>query len=241
MKLSTLPQFARNANRLREILTILSKYGLADWVSRLDLDIVKGLFKAKDGQGLTDLSHEKRIRLVLTELGTTFIKFGQMLSTRADLVGPKLAQELSALQSSAPADPPHTVRAMVVDELGQPIDEVFAQVDDVLLASASIGQVHRARLHTGGQVVVKVQHPGSEGRIRTDLDILVGLAELAERYLPELRRYRPRSTAAEFQRILLRELDFGREERNLQQFAPTSPAMRRCFRARTPSCPPAAS
>src|SRR6476659_4744585 len=106
MKLSTLPQFARNANRLREILTILSKYGLADWVSRLDLDIVKGLFQAKDGQGLTDLSHEKRIRLVLTELGTTFIKFGQMLSTRADLVGPKLAQELSELQSSAPADPP---------------------------------------------------------------------------------------------------------------------------------------
>jgi ubiquinone biosynthesis protein len=218
MKLSTLPQFARNANRLREILTILSKYGLADWVSRLDFDLVKGLFKAKDGQGLTDLSPEKRIRLVLTELGTTFIKFGQMLSTRADLVGPSLAHELSALQSSAPADPPHVVRAMVVAELGQPIDELFAQFDDVPLASASIGQVHRARLHTGEQVVVKVQHPGIAERIRTDLDMLVGLAELAEAYLPELRRYRPRNTAAEFQRILLRELDFGREERNLSQF-----------------------
>src|SRR5262249_35064586 len=115
-------------------------------------------------------------------------------------------------------DPPHVVRSMVVSELGQPIDELFAQFDDVPLASASIGQVHRARLHTGEQVVVKVQHPGIEERIRTDLDILVGLAELAETYLPELRRYRPRSTAAEFQRILLRELDFGREERNLSQF-----------------------
>jgi ubiquinone biosynthesis protein len=218
MKLSTLPQFARNANRLREILTILSKYGLADWVSRLDFDLVKGFFKAKDGQGLADLSHETRIRLVLTELGTTFIKFGQMLSTRADLVGPKLAQELSELQSSAPADPPHVVRVTVVAELGQPIDDLFATFDDTPLASASIGQVHRARLHSGDQVVVKVQHPGIEERIRTDLDILVGLAELAEAYMPELRRYRPRNTAAEFQRILLRELDFGREERNLSQF-----------------------
>lgn len=218
MKLSTLPQFARNANRLREIVTILSKYGLADWVSRLDFDLAKGLFKAKDGQGLADLSHEKRIRLVLTELGTTYIKFGQMLSTRADLVGPKLATELTELQSSAPADPPHVVRTTVVAELGQPIDELFASFDDTPLASASIGQVHRARLHTGEQVVVKVQHPGIEERVRIDLDILVGLAELSETYMPELRRYRPRNTAAEFQRILLRELDFGREERNLSQF-----------------------
>jgi ubiquinone biosynthesis protein len=218
MKLSNIPQFARNANRLREILTILSRYGLADWISRLELDIVKGLFKAKDGQGLADLSHERRIRLAITELGTTFIKFGQMLSTRADLVGPRLADELSELQSSAPADPPHVVRVTVSAELGQPIDELFDQFDDAPLASASIGQVHRARLPNGESVVVKVQHPGIEDRVRTDLDILVGLADLAEKYIPELRRYRPRSTAAEFQRILLRELDFGREERNLSQF-----------------------
>src|SRR5262249_37772529 len=80
------------------------------------------------------------------------------------------------------------------------------------------GQVHRARLRDGRAVVVKVQHPGIEAKVRTDLDILVGLAELAEQFVPELRRYRPRATAAEFQRQLLRELDFGREERNLQQF-----------------------
>jgi ubiquinone biosynthesis protein len=219
MKLSTIPQFARNANRLREILTILSKYGLADWIARLDFDLVKGLFKARDGQELADLSHERRIRLVLTELGTTFIKFGQMLSTRPDLVGPALAKELSELQSSAPADPPGTVRSMLTAELGQPLEEVFMDFDDIPIASASIGQVHRARLQNGDQVVVKVQHAGIENRIRNDLDILVGLADIAEHYMPELRRYRPRATAAEFQRILLRELDFGREERNLQQFS----------------------
>lgn len=219
MNLTAIPQFARNANRLREILTILSKYGLADWLSHIDFELVKGLLKAPDGKVLAKLSHETRIRLALTELGTTFIKLGQMLSTRGDLVGPSLAEELSQLQSDAPADPPAAVRATVEAELGQPIDDLFAAFDDKPLASASIGQAHRARLKRGKDVVVKVQHPGIEPRIRTDLDILVGLADLAEQYLPELKRYRPRATAAEFQRILLRELDFGREERNLLQFA----------------------
>src|SRR5207248_2388873 len=200
MKLTSIPQLARNANRLREILTILSKYGLADWLSRLETERFKDLFKGRDGTGLAALSHESRIRLALTELGTTFIKFGQMLSTRADLIGPELAKELSALQSDAPADPPAAVRAAVETELGQPLDELFDRFEERPLASASIGQVHRARLRDGRAVVVKVQHPGIEAKVRTDLDILVGLAELAERFLPELRRYRPRATAAEFQR-----------------------------------------
>ncbi len=219
MKLTSIPQLARNANRLREILTVLSKYGLADWVSRLDIERAKDLFKSRDGTGLAHQSHESRIRLALTELGTTYIKFGQMLSTRADLVGPELAKELSTLQEGAPADPPQAARATVEAELGQPLAELFTEFDERPLASASIAQVHRARLRDGEAVVVKVQHPGIEAKVRTDLDILVGLAELAEQFLPELRRYRPRATAAEFQRQLLRELDFGREERNLQQFA----------------------
>ena len=218
LSLSSIPQLARNTNRVREIVTILGKYGLAGWISRLDLHFARGLIKSSDGQGLSGLTHETRIRLALIELGTTFIKFGQMLSTRPDLVGSKLANELTALQASVPADPPAVVRATIEGELGRPVDEVFSRFDDQALASASIGQVHRARLHTGTEVAVKVQHPGIEARIRVDLSILAVLADLAAQYLPETRQYQPKATVAEFQRMLLRELDFGREERNLQTF-----------------------
>lgn len=219
LSLSTIPQLTRNINRVREIVTILGKYGLANWISRLDLHFARGLIKSSDGQGLSTLTHETRIRLALIELGTTFIKFGQMLSTRPDLVGSKLANELTALQANVPADPPSVVHATIAGELGHPVSELFTQFDDVALASASIGQVHRARLPSGALVAVKVQHPGIEARIRVDLSILGVLADLAAQYLPETRQYQPKATVAEFQRMLLRELDFGREERNLQSFA----------------------
>jgi ubiquinone biosynthesis protein len=203
---------------LREVVQVLSKYGLADWLSRLDWSLFKGIFKGQDGQKLATLSHERRIRLALTELGTTFIKLGQMLSTRPDLVGPALAEELSELQANVPADAPAVVRATIEAELSSSCEEIFASFDEKPIASASIGQVHRAVLKTGQPVVVKVQHPGIEHRIRNDLAILAGLAQLAEQYVAESKQYQPMATAAEFQRMLLRELDFGREERNLQQF-----------------------
>jgi ubiquinone biosynthesis protein len=218
MNLYSIPQLARHANRVREIITILGKYGLADWVSRLDLDFAKWLHRGATGRKLADLTTEVRVRLALIELGTTFIKLGQMLSTRPDLVGPKLAQELSQLLDNAPADPPETVRATLEAELGRPVRELFAQFDERPIASASIGQVHRARLPGGQVVAVKVQHPGIEGRVRTDLEILQTLADLAEQHLAEAKQYQPRATAAEFQRTLLRELNFGREERNLRLF-----------------------
>jgi ubiquinone biosynthesis protein len=219
MRLTSIPQFARNANRMRQIVTILAKYGFADWVARLNLGFAKGLFRREDGMRLADLSHETRIRLVLTELGTTFIKLGQMLSTRPDLVGPELAQELTTLQDQSRADPPEVIKQTIEKELGKPLAELFAEFEDQPLASASIGQVHRAKLRDGTRVVVKVQHPGIEKAIRNDLEIMIALAELAEKYLEEVRPYRPQALAIEFQRILLRELDFLREQRNLEQFA----------------------
>jgi ubiquinone biosynthesis protein len=219
MRLTSIPQLARDANRLREIVTTLSKYSLADWISRLDFEFVRSLFKRGEGPSLTQLTTETRIRLALSELGTTFIKLGQMLSTRPDLVGPVLAQELSLLQAASPADPPETIRALIESELKRPIVELFAGFEDEPLASASIGQVHRATLPDGQRVVVKVQHQGIESKIKSDLEILAALAELAENNLTDLAQYRPKATAAEFQRVLLRELDFGREERNLRQFA----------------------
>lgn len=217
MKLATIPQLYRHVGRWSEIIAVLSKYGLADWLSQFDLEFTKGLLKARDGEVLARLSREARIRMVLTELGPTFIKLGQILSTRPDLIGVDLANELQGLLVNVPPDAPEIVRAAIESELGQPIAELFAEFNDVAVASASIGQVHRARLLTGQRVGVKVQRAGIDEKVRVDMDILTGLAQLAEA-LPELANYRPKATLAEFQRMLRRELDFGREERNILQF-----------------------
>jgi ubiquinone biosynthesis protein len=218
MKISSIPLAYRNVNRATEILSVMSKYGLADWLSRLNIDFAKGLIKAPDGEALARHTREARVRLALTELGPTFIKLGQLLSTRPDIVGWKLADELAKLRTDVPADPPEKVRALIEEELGQSVDALFQSFDETPIASASIGQVHRATLHDGQLVVVKVQHVGIANVIRKDIDVMAGLAQLAER-IPEFAPYRPSATLAEFQRTLLRELDFGREERNLTQFA----------------------
>jgi ubiquinone biosynthesis protein len=218
IKLSSIPQIYRNLRRGTEILRILSRYGLADWLSRLKVDFIKDQLRDREGEALARHTQEKRIRLALTELGPTFIKLGQLLSTRPDVAGPELADELQKLQANAPADDASTVKEIVEAELGQPIPDVFGAFSEEPIASASIGQVHAARLGNGERVVVKVQHAGIAHTIHEDLEILSGLALLAER-IPEFQPYRPVDTVAELARSLRRELDFGREERNLQQFA----------------------
>jgi ubiquinone biosynthesis protein len=217
MKITAIPQIYRNVNRWREILTILSKYGLAGWISRFDLAIVKGVLKNRDGEALAHLNRETRIRLAIEELGPTFIKLGQILSTRPDQVGMPLARELQKLQTGVAADEPQSVRQTIEGELGKPLEELFDDFDSTPLASASIGQAHRARLPSGEDVVVKVQHAGVRRCMEVDLDILSGLANLAEA-IPELQPYRPQATVSEFRRVVRRELDYAREARNLQQF-----------------------
>jgi ubiquinone biosynthesis protein len=218
MKISAIPQVYRNVNRWGEILTILSKYGLAGWIARFDIALVNRFLKNRDGEALAHLSRETRIRLAIEELGPTFIKLGQILSTRPDQVGMPLAMELQKLQTGVPCDRPDVVCELITAELGRPLQELFADFDPTPLASASIGQAHRARLSDGDDVVVKVQHAGIRRRMEVDLDIMAGLAQLAEK-LPELQPYRPQATVAEFRRVVRRELDFGREARNLEQFA----------------------
>jgi ubiquinone biosynthesis protein len=234
MKITTIPQIYRHANRWREILTILSKYGLAGWVSRFDVPVVKGILKNREGEALAHLSRETRIRLAIEELGPTFIKLGQILSTRPDQIGVPLADELQKLQTSVPADDSEIIHATIRTELGQPLEEAFDDFDSTPLASASIGQVHRARLSNGADVVVKVQHADISRRMEVDIDILAGLAQLAER-IPELAPYRPVATVAEFRRVVRRELDFSREARNMQQFARN---FRRNPHVRIPRCYP---
>jgi ubiquinone biosynthesis protein len=218
MKLSSIPQAYRNVNRLKEIFAVLSRYGLADWISRLQIDFAKDFLKDADGEALARHTREARIRLALTELGPTFIKLGQLLSTRADLVGRPLASELRALQDSAPADPPALVRQTIEEELGQPVSQVFSSFEDEPLAAASIGQVHAAILPNGQRAVVKVRRSGIAKTVRRDLEVLGVIAQLMAK-VPEFTAYRPVETLAEMQRVLLRELDFGCEERNLQQFS----------------------
>ena len=217
MRISAIPQIYRNVNRWGEILSILSKYGLADWLSRFDFALGKSWLKNRSGEVLAHESRESRIRMAMEELGPTFIKLGQIMSTRPDIVGGELADELQKLQTRVPADDLQSITSTIEAELGQPINEVFAEFSDEPVASASIGQVHRARLHTGEEVAVKVQHHGIGQVVHVDLDILSGLAQLATK-IPELRPYRPQATVAEFQRALRRELDFTRERRNLEQF-----------------------
>jgi ubiquinone biosynthesis protein len=217
IKVRSLPSIYRNVKRWTEILSVLSKYGLADWLAQSNIDFVKDRLRAPDGEALSRLTREARIRLTLTELGPTFIKLGQLLSTRPDVVGKELADELAQLQSATPADPPEVVRQIVETELGMSLDELFAEFELTPIASASIGQVHRARLRSGERVVVKVQHHGIESKVNEDLEVLAGLAQLAEQ-ISEFRPYRPTANVAEMGRTLRRELDFGREERNLSQF-----------------------
>lgn len=218
MKISTIPQIYRNLNRWREILAVLSKYGLAGWASRLGLTFGSSFLRNRQGKTLIDAGHEERIRLAIEELGPAFIKLGQVLSTRPDQVGFALANELSKLQQDTPADSPDEIIALVEKELDRPLADCFATFDHQPVASASIGQVHRATLTDGTPVAVKVQHVGVEQQISVDLEILSGLAQLAE-HIPEMQPYRLSATVHELQRMMRRELDFGRELRNQEQFA----------------------
>jgi ubiquinone biosynthesis protein len=219
MKFGPLTRLERNTHRVGEILAVLAKYGLADWFKGWHVSWIQDRIQTFDGQHIPDLKLEERVRLAFTELGTTFIKLGQVLSTRPDLVGPELAMELAHLQTSTPADSPDTVRAALEAEFGRAPDALFAEFDYVPLASASIAQVHRARLHTGEEVVVKIQHAGIADKILPDLDIVAGLAELAEKHSQQVRPYQPSGVVRQFRRTLLRELDFTVERRNLEEFA----------------------
>jgi ubiquinone biosynthesis protein len=217
MQLESPTQIPGDVARASEVVRVFVKYGLAGWLKGTEWEPARRILTSHTGEILTEQTLPVRLRMALTDLGTTFIKLGQVLSTRPDLVGPDVAHELSHLQSGTPADPPDVAVATVERELARPIAECFRDFDRAAMASASIGQVHRAKLPNGRPVVVKVQHPGIESTIRRDLDILSYLAAHAERQ-EELKRYQPVAVAREFRQTLMRELDFRREMRNLQQF-----------------------
>ena len=219
MRIAALTRLEHNARRAGEIVAVFAKYGVADWLKNWHYDWIQNRLRSIDGHHIHELPQEQRLRLAFLELGPTFIKLGQMLSTRPELVGPAVAGELAHLQTQTAPDPPEIVEATITAEFGRPPKTIFAEFEITPLASASIAQVHRARLLSGEEVVVKVQHAGISEKIQPDLDILAGLAELAEHHAPQTRPYQPIALARQFRRTLLRELDFTSERRNLEKFA----------------------
>ena len=219
MKLDAFNRLERHAKRLAEITGILGKYGLSDWFGGLKFPWLADKLRSSDGQALRDLNTPQRVRLALTELGTTFIKLGQMLSTRPDLFGPELTDELSELQANVPADDAATARAIIEEELGNTLENLFATFEAEPLAAASIAQVHGATLADGTLVVVKVLRAGVAAQVETDLEILQVLAELLERHSSVLRPYQPVAIVRQFRKSLLREIDFAVEKNNLERFA----------------------
>ncbi len=219
VRLEAIERLQHNTRRVVEIVSVLVKYGLADWLRAVPLGFVQTWLQSAEGEKISDVSFERRVRLAMSELGTTFIKLGQMLGTRPDLISPELAEELSHLHTTGPADPIEMVRQTIRDELGNWPAELFAQFDPEPFACGSIAQVHGARLKSGEDVVVKIQKVGIRQRIEADLSILGGLAELAVKYAPQLKSYDPVGVIRQFRRTILRELDFACERRSLIEFA----------------------
>ncbi|MEW6251748.1 MAG: AarF/ABC1/UbiB kinase family protein [Planctomycetota bacterium] len=213
----------RHVNRYRQTLGILVRYGFGGLIDRLRIaqyiEIGLQLVSRERRPHLEKLSTAVRVRMMLEELGPTFVKLGQVLSTRPDLVPAEFIEELAKLQQHVPAFPFEQVRRTVEAELGRPLEETFARFDQQSIAAASIGQVHRAALRDGEEVVVKVQRPNIRSTIEVDLEILLHLATLAEKHLEDLRIYHPSRIVEEFSRVLERELDYTTEAAHLERFA----------------------
>ena len=207
--------------RYRQIARVLARHGLGYMAGILGLERFLPLRQAIPSRTHAINSHTppEHLRMALEELGTTFIKLGQILSTRDDLLPPTYIAELSKLQDSAPQVPYEAVRDMLAAELGRPPEEVFANFDPVPLAAASIGQAHAAVLPDGTEVVVKIRRPGVVEQVENDLEILHDLAATANRRWQFAGQYDLPGLAQEFAQTLRAELDYIREAQNAERFS----------------------
>jgi ubiquinone biosynthesis protein len=214
----------RTIRRYRTILGVLIKYGFGHFVEQLNIDYYLELGKRivtldKIPKDLERLSQAQRLRLAMEELGPTFIKLGQLLSTRPDVLGSAYIHEFSKLQDKVPGFSFEEVNAQIQRELGYPAEELFAEFSTTPLAAASIAQVHRGKLRSGEEVVFKVRRPGIVKIVETDIDVLMGLAYLIEQHIPTVALYDPVGLVKEFRRSIMRELNFTREGRTVDRFA----------------------
>jgi ubiquinone biosynthesis protein len=207
----------KQIRRLLHIQRVLIRHGLDELVLATHLFRpirFVGTLSPNYWLGAKDEPRGVRIRRTLEDLGPIFVKFGQTLSTRRDLLPDDIAEELIRLQDRVPAFPGSDAKAIVEQALGQPVSLVFAEFEETPLASASVAQVHAARLHDGQNVVVKVLRPGIEKQIRSDIALLYELARLAQRFWSDAKRLRPIEVVAEFEKTILDELDLVREAAN---------------------------
>ncbi|WP_308446532.1 MULTISPECIES: ABC1 kinase family protein [Vogesella] len=213
----------RDLPRLREISAVLFKHGLGEFVQRLRLpaavEKAGEWFNLRLPDSADAIPAPIRVRLAFEELGPTFIKLGQILSTRVDLFAPEWINEFEKLQNTVPPIPEALLAPYLQQVLGEAPETLFARFDMVPIGSASIAQVHRATLHDGSEVVVKLRRPGIVQKVDADLRILEHLAHLIELEFPDARRFMPSDIVAQFARSLKRELDLAAEARNMERFA----------------------
>jgi ubiquinone biosynthesis protein len=222
-KIGVVGRTYRHLARYRQILMVFFKYGFGDLIELLKIEqyieIGLQLISKNRRSRLEKLSRAERVRMACEELGPTYIKMGQILSTRPDLVPVDFIKELSKLQDNVPAGPFSEVSKIIESELGAPPDEIFDFFEKTPLASASIGQVYRATLKDGEAVAVKVQRPGIKKVIEVDLEIMLHLATLMEHHIEEMSLHQPVKIVEEFARTLEREIDYTIEATNMERIA----------------------
>ncbi len=211
------------AKRYGTIIDILIKYEFGHLVDQMGLkpfkSVIKTRFKSYTEPKGVQLTGPERARLVLEELGPTYVKLGQILSMRPDLIPIEYANEFEKLQDTVQPFDFEDLESLIRKELGAPIDEIFREFGHEPIAAASIGQVHRAKFHDGKDVVVKVQRPGIKTIIEADLDIIYSIARFAEEHIHDVKLYSPVAIIDEFSRSIHAELDYTWEARNIDRFS----------------------
>ena len=206
---------SRNLGRLTEITQVAARYGFGYVLRRNRRGELIG---GSDGDEATASDRGRRLREMLDELGPTFVKFGQLLSTRPDVIPPDIVIELRGLQDAVTPFPYEQVREVVEAELGLTIEQAFVEFDEIPIASASIGQVHRAVIPDGREVALKVQRPAAARQIEADLGLLYQAAKILRERVRALEFMDPRELVDEFARSIRLELDYGHEARNAAAF-----------------------
>jgi ubiquinone biosynthesis protein len=207
--------------RLGKITQILIKHGLGDIAERLFKRAEKQPEEQKEKEWIpkTGFPSPQRLRRVLEELGPSFIKLGQLMSTRADILPPEYIEEFTKLQDQVPPVPFNHIRDVIQKELRRPLEEIFAEFTSQSIAAASVAQVHTAKLFSGEKVAVKVIRPGIDKEIRKDIQLMYALAKRAENAFEMARVIGAVNLVKEFERIIFKELDMFIEAGNIEKFA----------------------